>query len=55
MLAPENTLAAVELAEVHDAFGFETTVRISSDGEPFYYKMRPLRAQPISLKSIHLG
>ncbi len=35
MLAPENTLAAVELAEVHDAFGFETTVRISSDGEPF--------------------
>ena len=35
MLAPENTLAAVELAGVHDAFGFETTVRISSDGAPF--------------------
>ena len=35
MLAPENTLASVELAGVYNAFGFETTVRISSDGEPF--------------------
>lgn len=35
MLAPENTLAAIELAGANDAFGFETTVRISSDGVPF--------------------
>jgi glycerophosphoryl diester phosphodiesterase len=34
-LAPENTLAAVELADAQNAFGFETYVRISSDGEPF--------------------
>jgi glycerophosphoryl diester phosphodiesterase len=34
-LAPENTLAAVELAGAQNAFGFETYVRISSDGEPF--------------------
>lgn len=35
MLAPENTLAAAELAADHDAFGFETDVRISLDGVPF--------------------
>jgi len=35
MIAPENTLAAVEAAAVNQAFGFETDVRISLDGEPF--------------------
>ena len=35
MLAPENTLAAAELAHDYDAFGFETDVRISLDGVPF--------------------
>ena len=35
MLAPENTLAAVDLAGSNDVFGFETTVHISSDGVPF--------------------
>ncbi len=35
MLAPENTLAALELANVHQALGFETDVRISQDGVPF--------------------
>jgi glycerophosphoryl diester phosphodiesterase len=35
MLAPENTLAAAELASEYGAFGFETDVRISLDGEPF--------------------
>jgi glycerophosphoryl diester phosphodiesterase len=35
MLAPENTLAAGELAAEFDAFGFETDVRISKDGVPF--------------------
>jgi len=35
MLAPENTLAAAELASNYDAFGFETDIRISLDGEPF--------------------
>jgi glycerophosphoryl diester phosphodiesterase len=34
MLAPENTLAAAELAAFHGAFGFETDVRISLDGVP---------------------
>lgn len=35
MLAPENTLAAVDLAAENEAFGFETDVRISQDGIPF--------------------
>lgn len=35
MLAPENTLAAAELAAVHQALGFETDLRISLDGVPF--------------------
>jgi hypothetical protein len=35
MLAPENTLAAVDLAAEYGAFGFETDVRISQDGMPF--------------------
>ncbi|MFN2303993.1 MAG: glycerophosphodiester phosphodiesterase family protein, partial [Anaerolineales bacterium] len=35
MLAPENTLAAAELAADNGAFGFETDVRISLDGVPF--------------------
>jgi glycerophosphoryl diester phosphodiesterase len=35
MLAPENTLAAAELAAIHQALGFETDVRISLDGVPF--------------------
>jgi glycerophosphoryl diester phosphodiesterase len=35
MLAPENTLGALELADVHQALGFETDVRISQDGVPF--------------------
>lgn len=35
MLAPENTLAAEELAAKYEAFGFETDVRISLDGVPF--------------------
>ena len=35
MLAPENTIAAAELAAEYDAFGFETDVRISLDGVPF--------------------
>ncbi len=35
MLAPENTLAAAALAAEHEAFGFETDVRISLDGVPF--------------------
>ena len=34
MLAPENTLAAIELAAEYQAFGFETDVRISKDGVP---------------------
>ena len=34
MLAPENTLAAAELAAVNQAFGFETDVRITLDGIP---------------------
>lgn len=35
MLAPENTLAAIELAAEYRAFGFETDLRISRDGTPF--------------------
>ncbi len=35
MLAPENTLAAIELASVMQAMGFETDIRISLDGVPF--------------------
>lgn len=35
MLAPENTLAAAELAYENQALGFETDVRISLDGVPF--------------------
>ncbi len=35
MLAPENTKAAAELAEKHQALGFETDVQISLDGVPF--------------------
>jgi len=35
MLAPENTLAAIDLAAAHQAFGFETDLRISLDGVPF--------------------
>jgi glycerophosphoryl diester phosphodiesterase len=35
MLAPENTLAAGELAASYEALGFETDVRISLDGVPF--------------------
>ena len=35
MLAPENTIAAGELAAEYDAFGFESDVRISLDGVPF--------------------
>jgi len=35
MLAPENTLAAAELAVEYGAFGFETDIRISLDGIPF--------------------
>jgi glycerophosphoryl diester phosphodiesterase len=35
MLAPENTLAAAELAAENDAFGFETDIQISLDGIPF--------------------
>jgi hypothetical protein len=35
MLAPENTLAAAELAAQHEALGFETDIRISQDGMPF--------------------
>jgi glycerophosphoryl diester phosphodiesterase len=35
MLAPENTLASAELASAYQAFGFETDLRISWDGEPF--------------------
>ena len=35
MLAPENTLAALDLAAEYGAFGFETDVRISQDGMPF--------------------
>jgi len=35
MLAPENTLAAIELAAKVGAFGFETDIRISKDGVPF--------------------
>ncbi len=35
MLAPENTLAAIELAGEYRAFGFETDLRISKDGVPF--------------------
>lgn len=35
MLAPENTLASAELAASNQAFGFETDLRISLDGEPF--------------------
>jgi glycerophosphoryl diester phosphodiesterase len=35
MLAPENTLAAVDLAADYQAFGFETDLRISWDGVIF--------------------
>jgi glycerophosphoryl diester phosphodiesterase len=35
MLAPENTMAAIELAAEYQAFGFETDLRISQDGIPF--------------------
>jgi len=35
MLAPENTIAAAELAVKYEAFGFETDIRISLDGVPF--------------------
>jgi glycerophosphoryl diester phosphodiesterase len=35
MLAPENTLGAVDLAVSHQALGFETDLRISLDGVPF--------------------
>lgn len=35
MLAPENTVAAAELAADYGALGFETDVRISLDGVPF--------------------
>ncbi len=35
MLAPENTIAAGELAAANQALGFETDVRISKDGVPF--------------------
>jgi len=35
MLAPENTIAAAELAAKYEAFGFETDIRISLDGVPF--------------------
>ncbi len=35
MLAPENTLAAVELAYENEALGFESDLRISLDGVPF--------------------
>lgn len=35
MLAPENTIAAGELAAANQALGFETDVRISLDGVPF--------------------
>lgn len=35
MLAPENTLGAIDLAASHQALGFETDLRISQDGVPF--------------------
>jgi glycerophosphoryl diester phosphodiesterase len=35
MLSPENTLAALELASVMQALGFESDLRISLDGVPF--------------------
>ena len=35
MLAPENTLAAAELAYENEALGFETDLMISLDGVPF--------------------
>jgi glycerophosphoryl diester phosphodiesterase len=35
MLAPENTLAALDLSATHQALGFETDLRISRDGVPF--------------------
>jgi glycerophosphoryl diester phosphodiesterase len=35
MLAPENTLAAGELAADYQAFGIMSDIRISLDGEPF--------------------
>lgn len=35
MLAPENTLGAIDLAAAHQALGFETDLRISLDGVPF--------------------
>ncbi len=35
MLAPENTLAAVDLAASHQALGVEIDVRLSLDGVPF--------------------
>jgi glycerophosphoryl diester phosphodiesterase len=35
MLAPENTIAAADLAASYEAFGFETDIRISLDGVPF--------------------
>ncbi|MDF1520595.1 MAG: glycerophosphodiester phosphodiesterase family protein [Brevefilum sp.] len=34
MLAPENTIAAADLAASYEAFGFETDIRISQDGVP---------------------
>lgn len=35
MLAPENTLGALDLAATHQALGFETDLRISLDGVPY--------------------
>ena len=35
MLAPENTLGALDLAKTYQALGFETDLRISLDGVPF--------------------
>jgi glycerophosphoryl diester phosphodiesterase len=35
MLAPENTLAAAQLADKLGAYGFESDVRVSQDGVPF--------------------
>ena len=35
MLAPENTLGAIDQAAAHQALGFETDLRISLDGVPF--------------------
>lgn len=35
MLAPENTLSAIKIADDFDAFAFESDVRVSVDGIPF--------------------